>query len=56
MGDKRTRDRLQFYGFRPGADDQPYICVAQPSPYLGKGNLPRLGAKLNGNCRRMPGF
>ncbi|HXS24878.1 MAG TPA: hypothetical protein VN719_11645, partial [Gemmatimonadales bacterium] len=29
---QRTGDGLQLDGFRPGADDQPYVPRTQPSP------------------------
>jgi hypothetical protein len=29
---ERGGDRLQFDGFGPGADDQPYVRTIQPSP------------------------
>jgi len=37
----------KFDCFRPGSDDQPYICGMQPSPYLGGSNLPPLRMKCN---------
>jgi hypothetical protein len=27
-----VRNRCKFDGFGPGADNQPYVCEAQPSP------------------------
>jgi hypothetical protein len=31
-GRKRSGERRHLDGFRPGADDQPYIDATQPSP------------------------
>src|SRR3954464_3258044 len=53
---ERMGDRRQFYSFRSGADDQPYVGKTQSFPYLGGRKLPPLWTKLNGNCRRRPGF
>jgi hypothetical protein len=43
---QRLGDRRQFDGFRPGADDQPYVRETQSSPYLGGEKVPPLWTKL----------
>lgn len=55
--DKRGGDRRELDGFGTSADDKPDFSATQPSPYLGRGNVPPLwmNRKPSESCRNRPG-